>query len=402
MSRPVRQFAMFAVAFQGLGDFVPLYAVYVLLFRDSGLSDTSISWLFAIWSLTSFAAEVPSGVWADLVSRRLLLALGSVLTGAGFALWLLVPTFPGFAIGFVLWGIGGALASGTWESLVYDELVRHHATERFAGIIGGGESAGWSAAVASAALATPLLADGGYGLVAWTSVAVSVLHAGLALALPDPPRTRIEPDELDPDEVAEEDATMRGAVGAYVDTLRTGLVEASRHPPVRRAVLALSLLTGLLAFDEYLPLVAAGTGVALASVPLLMTSLFVTQAVAAALAGRLARQHERWPPRLLAAGAVLIGGGALIRHPAGFGAIAVGYALMTCVMIVVDARLQDAITGRARATVTSTVGLGSELVAVGLFAAYAGGSVVLGVGVLVALNTLPLLGVARLLRARLP
>lgn len=398
MRRPVRAFTAFAIAYTGLRDFVPLYAVYALLFQAEGLSASAISSLFLVWSVTSFLAEVPSGAWADLVSRRLLLSAGSLLTAMAFTLWLLIPTAAGFAAGFILWGIGGALVSGTWESLVYDTLAERGATSSYAWIIGGGESASWLAAVASAAMTAPLLVAGGYGLVGWISVSVAVLHAGLALLLPDPPRTGVDPDDPEADRPPGEDAGAGAVIRGYVSTLSAGLREATRHPPVRRVVLGLSLLTGLLAFDEYLPLVAAGTGVATEAVPLLMTLTFLTQAVAAALAGPASRLHVRWPPRLLALGATLVGVGALVRHPVGFAAIAVGYALANCVMIVADARLQDAIAGRARATVTSTVGLGSELVAVALFTAYAGGSAFLPIALLVALNGLLLLGLMPLLR----
>lgn len=75
----------------------------------------------------------------------------------------------------------------------------------------------------------------------------------------------------------------------------------------------------------------------------------------------------------------------------GYGAVALGYAVLSCTLIVADARLQAMIEGPSRSTVTSTAGLGSEFVAVLLFAAYAGGSVVLPIGVLLALNALPLL-----------
>lgn len=425
MSAPARRFAVFAIAYTGARDFVPLYAVYALLFQAQDVSEAGISTLFLLWSLTSFVAEVPSGAWADLVSRRLLLALGSLLTAVGFALWIVVPTFPGFLAGFVLWGVGGALVSGTWESLVYDALAERGETGRYAAIIGGGESASWVAAVASAALTTPLLAAGGYALVGWVSVATTLLHAVVSLRLPDPPRTGVDPDEVAEDGAVpvdanaadevewdgavaadaqaprdEDDVSVSGAVREYVDTLTAGVREATTHPPVRRAVIGLSLLTGLLAFDEYLPLVAAGTGVDIETVPLLVTMVYVTQAVASALAGPAAGLADRWISRLLVVGGILIAVGALLGTPLGFGLLAVGYGAMTCVMIVGDARLQDAITGRARATVTSTVGLGSELMAVVVFAGYAAGSTALGLTVLVALNGVALLGVAGILPRR--
>ena len=401
MTRPGRRFAVLAVVYAGVGDFVPLYAVYALLFAAEGISPAGISALFVVWSVTAFVAEVPSGAWADMVSRRLLLAVGSLLTAAGFALWLLVPTYGGFAAGFVLWGVGGALASGTWESLVYDALTERGVPERYAGVIGGGESAGWIAAVLSAAVTTPLLATGGYALVGWCSVALAVLHAAMAAALPAPPRTGVDPEDPDAEDGAGADGgPVRAALGAYVSTLAAGMREATRRPVVRRAVVTVSVLTGLLAFDEYLPLVAAGAGVAETAIPLLMAMTFGAQALASALAGRAARLSDGGRAALLAAGAVLIGAGAAVRHPAGYGVLVAGYALANCMMIVAGARLQDAITGRARATVTSTVGVGSEVVAVAVFLAYAGGSTVAPVGAIVAVNAVPLLAVAAWSRQR--
>ena len=48
-----------------LSELVPLYPLYALLFLDTGLSGAQISLLFAIWSITSFVAEIPAGVLAD-------------------------------------------------------------------------------------------------------------------------------------------------------------------------------------------------------------------------------------------------------------------------------------------------------------------------------------------------
>ena len=101
---------------------MPLYPVYALLFADRGLSAGEISSLFAIWSVVAFACEVPTGALADVWSRKRLYALGELLTAAGYALWLIWPSYPGFALGFVLWGVGGSLSSGALEALVYEEL----------------------------------------------------------------------------------------------------------------------------------------------------------------------------------------------------------------------------------------------------------------------------------------
>jgi len=81
-----------------------------------------VSALFALWSLTGFVLEVPSGALADATSRRALLVVAQLLTAAAFAVWVLAPSFAAFALGFALWGVAGALQSGALEALAYEEL----------------------------------------------------------------------------------------------------------------------------------------------------------------------------------------------------------------------------------------------------------------------------------------
>jgi hypothetical protein len=137
-------------------------------------------------------------------------------------------------------------------------------------------------------------------------------------------------------------------------------------------------------------------------VPVLIAVTVVGQAVGTALVGRTARAGGRSVSVTLTAGAVLISVGALVSPYAGFVAIAVGYGLVNNAMLVGETRLQDTITGPARATVTSVLGLLEEVVAVLLFACFAVGSRVLGFPGLVALLALPALLVALAVARWLP
>jgi hypothetical protein len=56
--------------------------------------------------------------------------------------------------------------------------------------------------------------------------------------------------------------------------------------------------------------------------------------------------------------------------------IALAFAGFQATTVAVEARLQHAITGPARSTVTSFAGFATELLVVGVFAAYAAGSAV--------------------------
>ena len=131
------------------------------------MSDAQISTLFIIWSVTSFVLEVPSGAWADTVDRRRLLVLSAVIYAAGFASWLALPGYAGFALGFVLWGVSGSIMSGTFESLLYDELVVRGREDDYPGLIGLAQSSALVANLLAAGIAVPLMALGGYQLVGW-------------------------------------------------------------------------------------------------------------------------------------------------------------------------------------------------------------------------------------------
>ncbi len=351
-----------------------------------------------LWSLTGFVLEVPSGAWADTVDRRLLLVASALLQAAGFATWLLWPSYAGFAVGFVVWGVSGSLMSGTFEAWLYDELAVHGATARYPGLVGWAESAAMSANLVGSVAAAPLMAWGGYALVGWTSVALAGVHAVLAATLPVSARVTAGPAPHAHDVVV---ATERVAV-RYVAMLRAGIAETAHTPRVRRAVLLSAAVIGASAYDEYFPLVARDNGVATAAVPWLIGMVVTGQVVGTALAGRTARMSGRTMRVVLLAAAVAISAGALVTPLVGFAAIAVGYGLLNNAMVVTDARLQDTITGPARATVTSVAGLATEVVAIAVYVGFAVTSTWLPVPVQVAALGVPLAVVALLARRALP
>ena len=126
------------------------------------------------------------------------------------------------------------------------------------------------------------------------------------------------------------------------------------------------------------------------------------QVAGTALAGRSEAMSRRALAVLLVAAGVGIAGGALVGHPAGIVAIAVGYGIAHNVTVVGEARLQSVISGPARATVTSTMGFGAEVFAVGCYATFGIGAPWWSIGVLVAVLCIPLLGIAAAIRAWWP
>ncbi|WP_179791717.1 MFS transporter [Actinopolymorpha rutila] len=360
-----RRIGRLFVVFSGLDDAIFLYPLYTLLFADSGLSTSEISVLLSLWAGAAFVLEVPSGVLADRLSRRHLLAVGAVLRAAGFVLWVCLPSFPAFAVGFVLWSAQGALKSGTLQALVYDELAAVGAASTYDRLLGRAAAAEGTAGLVATALAAPIFALGGYQVVGWASVAMGLAQVPVALAFPDVPRTGAESEPT--------------GLRAYVTTLRAGVAEAVRDPTVRRLTLLTGLLPGLVAFDEYLPLLARAVGVPDPYVPLLMVVPGLAMVVAALLVAARRWRYAVAPVALAVAG-FLVGAGAAATSTIGVVAIGVGIGAFHLARLLLDARLQHAISGPARATVTSLSGVLSEGAALAVFAAFGVGSVWLPMG----------------------
>jgi len=340
---------------------------------------------------------VPSGAWADVVDRRLLLVMSAAIYAAGFATWTVRPSYAGFAVGFVLWGVSSALMSGTFEAFLYDELVVRGEESAYAQLLGWAHAASMVATMIGIALGGPLYRWGGYPLVGWASVGVAAVHGVLALSLPRAPR--FESADETWEGVAADRSTL---VQRYVAMLRSGVREATRHARVRHVVLIAAVLMGVSAYDEYFGLLARESGAATADVPFLMALVTAGQVAGTTLAGRAAALSARaLSAAVLAAGALIAGGG-LSGHVAGIAPIAVGYGLAHSAIVVSEARLQTVITGPARATVTSVVGFAAEVFAVGCYATFAAGSPWLSIGALVAVLCVPLLGIAAAIRAWWP
>ncbi|MGW0929751.1 MFS transporter [Streptomyces sp. NPDC002644] len=331
--------------------------MYALLFADAGLSVGQISSLFAIWSLTGIVAEAPSGAWADRYSRRAALRAGPLLSAAGFALWIWAPSYWSFAAGFVLWGVGGSLASGALEALVHDELERAGAVARYPAVMGRARTAETLGVVASMAAAGPLLEAGGHALIGAASIAACLLAAGAAHAMPE------RRDSLASDAPACGEAGDSGEHGSRVRPVRW---------PVG-AMLLVAAVSGVWgALDEYTPLLVRETGAADGEVSWYLLAVWA----GAAVGGLPAGPAERWFAGrrlgpLLVASAALLAWGALGGTPAGT-AVLVGLAFagFQLATVLADARLQHAIRGPGRATVTSVAGMATDLAVIATYTAY--------------------------------
>lgn len=354
-----------------LSESIPIYPLYALLFADMRLSDARISTLFLVWSAVGILAEVPTGVLADRFSRRAALAASGVFQAAGYVLWITAPGYAAFAAGFVLWGLGGALGSGAMEALLYDGLATLGAEDHYPRVYARVSATRLASQLPAAAAATALFATGGYALVGWVSVACCLAAAAVATRLPDG-----HPGPAESDEEPE--------LG-YLATLRVGLAEIAIRRALLAGVAAVALLGSLDGIEEYFTLLAHEWGVATPLIPLSVLAIPAMGAAGAALGGAASRCRPRTLGLSLAGAVALFFAAGVVRRPVGILAVALAYGLYQVVLVVTDARLQAAIEGPARATVTSVASLGVDLCTIVLYGAWALGRPALVAGLTLAM-----------------
>jgi SAM-dependent methyltransferase len=143
-------------------------AVYLVTVAD--LSPPQLVLIGVFQGLTVVVAEVPAGVLADTISRRLALVVAHVVMGTGMALTGLVTDYPLIVLGQCLWGLGWAISSGADVAWITDELERPGVIDRVLAAQGRYDLLGNPAGIA------------GFGVLAWaTTLSTAIVVAGVGM-----------------------------------------------------------------------------------------------------------------------------------------------------------------------------------------------------------------------------
>src|SRR3954471_23298760 len=81
-----------------------------------GLGPLRLVLVGTVLELVLFVAQIPTGVIADLYSRRLSVVLGYALMAAGLLVWGLVPTYGAVLLGNVIWAVGWTCVDGAQQA----------------------------------------------------------------------------------------------------------------------------------------------------------------------------------------------------------------------------------------------------------------------------------------------
>ena len=192
-----------------------------------GLSPLELVLVGTTLEMSAFLFEAPTGILADVYSRRLSVIIGVALMGIGFVIEGSFPFFAAVLLNQVLWGLGYTFTSGATEAWLADEIGEEAAGPVFL----RGSQVGQIASL----LAIPLSVGLATVAIQLPIVLGGLLFLGLAVflwqAMPETGFTPTPDDE-------------RTSWRQMVETAQAG-VQMVRSRPLLRVILAVSLVVGL-------------------------------------------------------------------------------------------------------------------------------------------------------------
>jgi DHA3 family tetracycline resistance protein-like MFS transporter len=97
----------------------------------AGLSPVQLILVGTALEISAFIFEVPTGIVADVYSRRLSIIIGYVLMGVGFLIEGFFPAFLPILLAQIIWGLGYTFTSGATQAWITDEIGEDNANQLF-------------------------------------------------------------------------------------------------------------------------------------------------------------------------------------------------------------------------------------------------------------------------------
>jgi MFS transporter, DHA3 family, tetracycline resistance protein len=97
----------------------------------AGLTPVQLILVGTTLEVSAFLFEVPTGIVADVYSRRLSIIIGYILMGTGFLVEGLFPSILPILLAQVIWGLGYTFTSGASQAWISDEIGEDEANKLF-------------------------------------------------------------------------------------------------------------------------------------------------------------------------------------------------------------------------------------------------------------------------------
>ena len=228
--RRLSAYAVYLIMSGGMALFYTLvFTVNMIYFvTDLKLDPLQLVLVGTALEASAFLFEVPTGVVADVYSRRLSVIIGIFIVGVSFVIMGAIPTYAAVLVSQVMWGLGYTFTSGATQAWIADELGEVR--------VGNAYMRGAQASYAGAIIGTVLSVV----LAALTHVSVPIILGGvlivlmgvfLALFMPETGFKRAEAGE-------------RRSWQAMFSTFRQG-VQLVRMKPVLITILVIGVVYGI-------------------------------------------------------------------------------------------------------------------------------------------------------------
>lgn len=232
-------FSLYGFAF--FNKFLLLTPVYAIFMLENGLTDLQLSTMFIISSVATILGQMPITFITNRVGQRWAMIVGQILKIIAILLWLIYPTYAGFVLGMVLWGVQAGFRSVAFEGLVYDSVMESGHRREYTRILGR-KSTYESIGVALSAFGS-LLMFLGYTWVTWASVFAILLSILCLILVPYRPIQR------------------KVQKIQFKKMLRTG-IKVCFKTPCLVSIMVLTLLVGNVPFlDDFLSPIALQVGI---------------------------------------------------------------------------------------------------------------------------------------------
>ena len=97
----------------------------------AGLTPVQLILVGTTLELSAFIFEVPTGIVADVYSRKMSIVIGYILMGVGFLVEGFFPAFLPILLAQVIWGLGYTFTSGATQAWISDEIGEDDANKLF-------------------------------------------------------------------------------------------------------------------------------------------------------------------------------------------------------------------------------------------------------------------------------
>ena len=209
--------------------FFPMIFVASSLYQVTvaGLTPLELVLVGTTLEIAAFLFEIPTGIVADIYSRRLSIIIGYLLMGAGFLVEGFFPAFFPILLAQVIWGLAYTFTRGASQAWISDEIGEEKANRLFL----RATSVGLYASLLGMALAALVGGQNAALPIRWGGLGIVLIGVVLALTMPE---SGFKPTPREDRDTWEQ----------MIHTFKEG-VSAVRSRPRLKTILGIGLFYGL-------------------------------------------------------------------------------------------------------------------------------------------------------------